>query len=105
MLVTGGAGGVGTFAIPLVKHLGANVTTTASPKGEALVRKLGADAVIDYTREKLSDYARRFDGAFDLVGGSTLPDLFGCVRRGGRVVSIAAVRPVLPPASAFTSGV
>ncbi|HET9483281.1 MAG TPA: NADP-dependent oxidoreductase [Xanthomonadales bacterium] len=94
LLIAGGAGGVGSFAIPLAKHLGAHVTTTASPRGDALVRKLGADAVVDYTREPLSAHARAFDGAFDLVGGSTLPALFGCVRRGGRVVSIAGLPEV-----------
>ena len=94
LLVAGGAGGVGSFAIPLAKHLGAHVTTTASPRGDGRVRRLGADAVIDYTREDLAAYARRFDGAFDLVGAATLPALFPCVRRGGRVVSIAGLPEV-----------
>jgi len=89
VLITGGAGGVGTYAIPIAKWLGAEVTTTASPRGEALVRSLGADHVIDYTRQKLEDFARRFDAALDLVGGETLPRLFGLVKPGGTVVSIA----------------
>lgn len=91
LLITGGAGGVGTFAIPLAKHLGAHVTTTASARGEALVRRLGADAVIDYTKEKLSGHRREFDAAFDLVGGESLRAAFGCVKAGGRVLSIAAL--------------
>ena len=91
LLITGGAGGVGSFAIPLAKHLGAHVTTTASPRGDALVRRLGADAVIDYTREKLADHRREFDAAFDLVGGGALRAAFGCVKAGGRVLSIAAL--------------
>lgn len=91
ILITGGAGGVGTFAIPLAKWLGAQVTTTASLRGEKLVRQLGADHVIDYTRERLSDHAGRFDGALDLVGGDTLPQLFALVKPGGSVVSIAGL--------------
>ncbi len=89
LLIAGGAGGVGTFAIPLAKRLGAHVTTTASPRGAALVRALGADHVIDYTTESLADYAGRFDAAYDLVGGVGLADLFACVKRGGRVLSVA----------------
>ncbi len=89
VLITGGAGGVGTYAIALAKWLGAEVTTTASPRGEALVRSLGADHVIDYTQQKLADFARCFDAALDLVGGDTLPPLFGLVKPGGTVVSIA----------------
>jgi alcohol dehydrogenase len=91
LLITGGAGGVGSFAIPLAKWLGAQVTTTASYRGEKLVRELGADHVIDYTKERLADHAGRFDGALDLVGGDTLPQLFGLVKPGGSVVSIAGL--------------
>jgi NADPH:quinone reductase-like Zn-dependent oxidoreductase len=89
VLINGGAGGVGSYAIPIAKWLGAEVTTTASPRGEALVRSLGADHVIDYTQQKLENFARRFDVALDLVGGDTLPRLFGLVKPGGTVVSIA----------------
>ena len=89
LLITGGAGGVGSFAIPLAKWLGAEVTTTASPRGEALVRELGTDHVIDYTQAKISDGGRRFDAALDLVGAGSLWACFGAVRRGGRIVSIA----------------
>lgn len=89
LLITGGAGGVGCFAIPLAKWLGAEVTTTASARGEALVRELGADAVIDYSRERASQQGRRFDAALDLVGGASLWQCFGAVRRGGQIVSIA----------------
>lgn len=52
VFIPGGAGGVGTFAIQLAKWLGAEVTTTASPRGRALVERLGADVVIDYNRFK-----------------------------------------------------
>lgn len=91
LLITGGAGGVGCFAIPLAKHFGAEVTTTASPRGDALVRRLGADHVIDYTRQRLGDGERRFDGAFDLIGGETLLQCFERVKPDERVLSIAGV--------------
>jgi alcohol dehydrogenase len=58
VFIPGGAGGVGTFAIQIARHLGAHVATTASPRGEALVRRLGANVVIDYTRERFEDNCR-----------------------------------------------
>ncbi len=92
VLITGGAGGVGTFAIQLARQLGATVVaTTASPRGEALVRRLGATEVIDYTRQRLADARSDYDGAYDLVGGDTLTQAFSVVRRGGTVLSIAGV--------------
>lgn len=87
VFLPGGAGGVGTFAIQLARHLGAHVTTTASPRGEALVRRLGAHEVVDYTKPFPS--LAPFDGAFDLVGGEATNQCLDLVRRGGRVVSIA----------------
>lgn len=91
VFIPGGAGGVGTFAIQLAKWLGAEVTTTASPPGRALVERLGADVVIDYTIQDFEDHVRDVDGAFDLLGGDTLLKSFGVVKRGGKVVSIAGL--------------
>lgn len=91
VFIPGGAGGVGTFAIQLAKHLGAHVATTASSRGEALVARLGADVVIDYTRERFEDRLSRYDGAFDLLGGDTLSRLWSVLKPGGRIVSIAGM--------------
>lgn len=91
VFISGGAGGVGTFAIQIAKQLGAHVTTTASPRGEALVRAMGADVVIDYTANDLSGVGREFDAGFDLVGGETLDRMFHLVKPGAKVVSVAAV--------------
>src|SRR3984893_1731470 len=91
VFIPGGAGGVGTFAIQIAKHLGAHVATTASPRGEALVKRLGADVVIDYQRERFEDKLSGYDCAFDLLGGDTLARLWKVLRRGGRVVSIAGI--------------
>jgi NADPH:quinone reductase-like Zn-dependent oxidoreductase len=91
VFISGGAGGVGTFAIQIAKWLGAHVTTTASKRGEALVRSLGCDEVIDYTAQGISKEGRRFDVGFDLIGGKTLERMFEIMKPGTKIVSIAAV--------------
>ncbi len=89
ILITGGAGGVGLFAIRLATLRGAHVTTTASSAGEEFVRAAGAAAVIDYHTTSPSAVGETFDKVFDLVGGEELPRLFGVTRKGGLVLSIA----------------
>jgi NADPH:quinone reductase-like Zn-dependent oxidoreductase len=91
VFISGGAGGVGTFAIQIAKWLGAHVTTTASKRGEALVRSLGCDQVIDYTVQDISSVERRFDAGFDLIGGKTLQQMFEIMKPGTSIVSVAAL--------------
>src|ERR1700693_745318 len=91
VFISGGAGGVGTFAIQIAKWLGAHVTTTASKRGEALVRSLGCDEVIDYTSRDISETGARFDAGFDLIGGKTLEQMFEIMKPGTKIVSIAAL--------------
>jgi NADPH:quinone reductase-like Zn-dependent oxidoreductase len=91
VFISGGAGGVGTFAIQIAKWLGAHVTTTASKQGEALVRSLGSDEVLDYTSQDISKAGCTFDAGFDLIGGNTLRQMLQIVRPGGKIVSVAAV--------------
>jgi NADPH:quinone reductase-like Zn-dependent oxidoreductase len=91
LFISGGAGGVGTFAIQIAKWLGAHVTTTASKRGEALVRSLGCDEVIDYTAQDISKAQDRFDAGFDLIGGKTLEQMFEIMKPGTKIVSIAAI--------------
>jgi alcohol dehydrogenase len=91
LFISGGAGGVGTFAIQIAKWLGAHVTTTASKRGEALVRSLGCDEVIDYTAQELSEAGRSFDAGLDLIGGKTLQQMFDIMKPGARIVSVAAL--------------
>jgi NADPH:quinone reductase-like Zn-dependent oxidoreductase len=91
VFISGGAGGVGTFAIQIAKWLGAHVTTTASRRGEALVRSLGCDEVIDYTAQDISKAGRRFDAGLDLIGGKTLDQMFGIMKPGTKIVSVAAI--------------
>jgi NADPH:quinone reductase-like Zn-dependent oxidoreductase len=91
VLITGGAGGVGTFAIQIAKWLGAEVITTASLKGMALVQRLGADRVIDYTQQEWAQEVRGVNAVFDLVGGAVLNTCFSLVKRGGCVLSVAGM--------------
>jgi alcohol dehydrogenase len=91
VFISGGVGGVGTFAIQIAKWLGAHVTTTASKQGEALVRSLGCDEVIDYTSQSISRAGCRFDAGLDLVGGKTLAQMFEIMKPGTKIVSIAAL--------------
>jgi NADPH:quinone reductase-like Zn-dependent oxidoreductase len=91
VFISGGAGGVGAFAIQIAKWLGAHVTTTASKRGEALVRSLGCDEVIDYTAQDISKTQDRFDAGFDLIGGKTLEQMFDVMKPGAKIVSIAAL--------------
>ncbi len=86
VLITGAAGGVGTFAVQLAHHLGARVTAVAStPKLDA-VRSLGADHVIDYTREDFLADGRRYDTIVDIAGTRRLRDLRDALTPHGRLV-------------------
>ena len=91
VFISGGAGGVGTFAIQIAKWLGAHVTTTASKRGEALVRALGSNEVIDYTSEDISQIEDRFDAGFDLIGGKTLEQMFDVMKPNTKIVSVAGL--------------
>ncbi len=72
VLVNGAAGGVGTFAVQIARALGANVTGVCSTRNVELVRSIGADQVVDYTREDFAGSGRRFDLLFDCVGNRSL---------------------------------
>jgi alcohol dehydrogenase len=91
VFISGGAGGVGTFAIQIAKWLGAHVTTTASKRGVALVRSIGAAEVVDYTTDDLSRIGKDFDAGLDLIGGETLDQMLRIMKPGTRIVSVAAV--------------
>jgi NADPH:quinone reductase-like Zn-dependent oxidoreductase len=91
VFISGGAGGVGTFAIQIAKWLGAHVTATASKRGEVLVRSLGCDEVIDYTAQDISKAGDGFDAGLDLIGGKTLEQMFEIMKPGSKIVSTAAV--------------
>jgi NADPH:quinone reductase-like Zn-dependent oxidoreductase len=93
VLITRGAGGVGTFAVQIAVALGATVVTTASPRTEAYVRSLGAAEVLDHTAGPVGEQlGEPVDALLDLVGGETMRDAVRAVRvdprRGARLASV-----------------
>jgi NADPH:quinone reductase-like Zn-dependent oxidoreductase len=96
VLIHAGAGGVGTIAIQLAKHFGATVATTASSAGEALVRSLGADIVIDYRTQDFTDELRDQDFVLANQDAKTLARSLDVMAPGGTLVSLSG-----PPDPAF----
>lgn len=90
-LIHAGSGGVGTFAIQLAKVLGAKVVTTASVHNGPLVKRLGADRVIDYKSQRFEDVVKDADFVFDTQGGDVLMRSINVAKRGGWVVSIGSI--------------
>lgn len=89
VLIHAGAGGVGTIAIQLAKHLGATVATTASGGNADFVRELGADIVIDYKTEDFEDTLSGFDLVLDSLGGENLEKSLRILAPGGKAIGIA----------------
>jgi NADPH:quinone reductase-like Zn-dependent oxidoreductase len=86
VLVIGASGGVGSYAVQIAKALGAEVTGVASPGKLDLVRALGADHVLDYTRDDFADGSRRYDLVIDLAGNPTLSRLRRALTATGTAV-------------------
>jgi NADPH:quinone reductase-like Zn-dependent oxidoreductase len=90
ILVQGGAGGVASFAIQLAKHLGARVVTTTSTANVDYVKSLGADQVIDYTKEEFTRIGPVCDAVFETVGGDVAKKSYDVLKPGGRAAFIAS---------------
>lgn len=91
VLVHAGAGGVGHLAIQIGKQLGLWVATTTSTKNVDFVKSLGADEVIDYTKDRVKDRVKDLDAVFDTLGGASELEALTLVKRGGVVVGIGGL--------------
>ena len=107
VFIQGGAGGLGSIAIQVAKHLGATVATTVSTKNIELARELGADIVVDYRTERYEDYIHNVDIVLDTVGGDETARSMRVLRPGGTIVSVVGApdtdfadalgKPILKP--------
>ncbi len=96
VFIPAGAGGIGTFAIQLAKHLGARVGTSTSTGNVEFVRGLGADEVIDYKKQEFEDVLHGYDAILGTIRGDGLEKTLRIVKPGSRVVSLVG-----PPDAAF----
>lgn len=99
VLIHGGSGGVGLFAVQFAKSLGAHVIATASAATIPLVKELGADQVLDYHTTRFDQELRDIDLVVDTVGGETLSRSWSVLRPGGRVITIVSDIPADAPRS------
>ncbi|MCB9394721.1 MAG: NAD(P)-dependent alcohol dehydrogenase [Acidimicrobiaceae bacterium] len=88
VLILGASGGVGSFAVQIAKALGAEVTGVASTRNLDLVGELGADHVIDYTREHVDGHGQRYDVIIDIAGNRPLRQLRRVLRTDGTLVIV-----------------
>src|SRR5215217_292844 len=96
VLVHAGSGGLGSTVIQLAKHLSATVATTASGENAELVRSLGADVVVDYTKEDFAEVLSGYDVVLDSRGGENLERSLTVLKPGGQAIGVAG-----PPDPAF----
>jgi NADPH:quinone reductase-like Zn-dependent oxidoreductase len=90
VLIHGGSGAVGSFAVQFAHAQGAHVFTTASAHNRDFLLRLGADRVIDYRLERFEEIIRGVDVLFDCVGGDTLRRSWQVLAPGGRLITITA---------------
>lgn len=93
VFVQAGAGGVGTVAVQIAKHLGATVSATCSARNGELVRSLGADRVIDYTVEKYEEALSEQDVVLESIGGEANARSLKVLKRGGRMALVVSGIP------------
>jgi alcohol dehydrogenase len=86
ILIHGGAGGIGSIAIQLAKHLGGYVATTVSTNDKQFVQELGADQIIEYKKENFEDVIHDYDAVLDTVGGETYKRSFRVLKKDGGII-------------------
>lgn len=92
VLIHGAGGGVGTYAVQIAKALGAHVIAVTGPRTVELVRSLGADEVVDYTKEDVARRADRYDAVLDIAGISSVGSLHRLIRPTGIFVQVGAAK-------------
>src|SRR5438477_12792574 len=100
VLIHAGSGGVGTFAIQLAKHVGAVVATTTSTANLDWVKALGADIVIDYSKNDFATILRDYDVVVNSLGGEVLEKSLQGLKPGGKLISISG-----PPDPGFAKDI
>jgi alcohol dehydrogenase len=93
ILIHGGAGGIGSIAVQLAKHLGAYIATTVSTNDEQFVQELGANQVIDYKTENFEDILHDYDAVFDTIGGDTYKRSFKVLKKGSGIITSMLEQP------------
>lgn len=90
VLIHGGAGGVGTYAIQIAKWVGATVVATASTTQQQFLKELGADQTIDYTTTSFDNAVKEVDLVLDTIGGETRDRSWRVMRKGGILITITS---------------
>ncbi|MBI2325610.1 MAG: NAD(P)-dependent alcohol dehydrogenase [Chloroflexi bacterium] len=92
VLIHGAGGGVGTFAVQIAKTLGAHVTAVTGPRNVDLIRSLGADEVIDYTKEDFACRPQRYDAVIDISASRSVSSLRRVLMPNGMFVAVGAAK-------------
>jgi NADPH:quinone reductase-like Zn-dependent oxidoreductase len=95
VLVYGASGAIGTAAVQVAKHFGAEVTAVCGPKGVEVVKAIGADRVIDYTKEDFASDRDRYFSVFDAVGKESFAHCRGLIEPGGTYLATDGFRNLL----------
>lgn len=90
ILIHGGAGGIGSLAIQLAKHIGAYIATTVAAEDVGFVKELGANEIIDYKAQDFSELLKDYDAVFDTIGGETNAKSYKVLKTDGSLVSMVA---------------
>ncbi|HJZ68998.1 MAG TPA: NAD(P)-dependent alcohol dehydrogenase, partial [Blastocatellia bacterium] len=90
VLINGAAGGVGTFAVQLAKYFGAHVTGVCSTRNVEFVKSIGADAVIDYTKQDFTEREERYDVILECVGNKSVAECRHVLNANGRHIMVGA---------------